>query len=312
MKVTLPPTVGARAVGTPGGPADQMRIVTMLNGRWFESENIWALPHEMLHTFGFGHDDFMDVWSNAAIRATRSERIPDVCVLPPKAPIQERILVVLRGENSEAAANVVPWLVYGRCGLDPLRKYQDVEKEWKPAIQTHDVNDQETYCAILSQMAGTDLRDAYAAASIPIRPVAFAAACQSIAELRTASLTKTEPQGETTSGTMASAPAAKGPVTTDTLLSRALDGARAKGAVGVTELRQKIALVKQVPLNRARVRLYLRFGKTFDDLGAKDDAYAAYRQGQREAAKVSREYVDLCRRLATDAVMGKPLQLGHL
>ena len=55
------------------------------------------MPHEMLHTFGFGHADFMMVWQHEVFRRFREPHGPTANRLPVPAT-QEGILTLLRQE----------------------------------------------------------------------------------------------------------------------------------------------------------------------------------------------------------------------
>lgn len=298
IETTLPPSVGAQATGR----GVRFRTGTLYQGRFPKQDGIWALPHEMLHRFGFGHDDFMSVWCNEILRRQRETDVPNAPYLQ-KPKIQKDILAILRGEAGDTAAANLGWIVHGLHGLRPFQGYQDVEKEWKPRIQAHGLNDDETYCAILSEKAGADFRPLYAAAGAAVRMDVYAKGLEEIERLKNGEAAVAE---TTTANTSLA--------TTQTLrrLNTTLGRALKQGEQGVKNLRKQIALVENIDVNRNRVRFYMRFGKAFGDLGAKSDSHDAYHRALLEAARVSRQYVSKCARLATDAMMGKPLMLGHL
>ena len=301
LRAILPPTVG----GSSSAEGIRLPTARFLKARWLERQSMAPLPHEMLHKFGLGHDDFMDVWQSEVWRHLQESQTPTLAIaLKPQA--QQTILAFLTGEPGSGAAKALPWAVLGRYGLGPFQGYQKVERSWKPPLQADGLSDDETYCAILGEMAHADLRELYAAAGLSIRPEAYEAAMEKIAALRAGAAAEASATLEA-----GSKPAA--PSDPTDRINRALASALKKGGPeGAQMLRAALPMTRDLPLNRARVRTYMRFGKAFDDLDSMDEAYAAYREAQREAAKVSRAYLDLCRRISLDALMGKPLMLGHM
>jgi len=320
VRPILPPTVGAQAVR--GGV--QFRTMALMQARWVEHESVGATAHELLHTFGFGHDDLMAVWCLEVLRDIRREAMPNA-FMAVGAGNARAVLKCLRGEETDVALENLPWIIYARYGMRPFQGYQKVEKEWKAAMQANGLNDPESYCAVFSEMAGTDFSGLFGAAGLPVSDDAREKAKEIIASLRSgqtpAAMAK-EPAGEnaamanaalaTAEETRASSATSQESADPSPELNRLLMRAAQGGEGMVARLREGLPKVKEVPMNRTRVRMYMRFGDAFFKLDAKQDAYEAYKQAQREAARVSDRYLDMCRRFSVDALMGKPLMLGHM
>ncbi|MHC4136083.1 MAG: carboxypeptidase-like regulatory domain-containing protein [Planctomycetota bacterium] len=292
FRPVLPPGVGASA----GGQGLNFSAANLIKTRWLEVTGPWALPHELLHKFGFGHDDFMQVWQTTVLATARAELVGSpVRMLKPK--LAETVLAMRRGQATQEAFKELPYLIAARHGLDPFRGYMDLEKAWKPKLQAQGLSEPESSCAILSEMAGADLSALYGAAGLPIRPEHLAKGRRALAKAR--------PQAGPTRKRPQRSDAAKA-------LDRALRAAKRKGRAGAEELSRKLGSIAQLPLDRQQVRYYLRFGKTLFELGALDEAHAALLEAQRAAARVGRAYLDLCRRMAVDLLQGKAVNLGHL
>lgn len=314
VKTIMPPTVGAWA--TPQGI--EFPVLSLLWSRWLDVETIGSLPHEMLHKFGLGHDDFMDVWTIETRRRIRQGCHREAASFP-SSSVQRDILAFLRGDDVATPDPIVPWLIYARHGLKPFQGYQRVEKDWKTPLQADGLTDGETNCLILSEMAKADLRPIYAAAGIDIRPDAYAAARRKLPALR--AKPAPAPQGPRITylgspvppATNSAAATTRTPAErTASMLGRVLGFASAKKPGALEQLRKHIGLIRDLPVNRDRVRSYMRFGKAFYDLGAEQDACEAFRNAQREAAKAGRDYLDRCRHICTDGIMGKPMIMGHM
>ncbi|MHC4492230.1 MAG: hypothetical protein ACYTDU_11455 [Planctomycetota bacterium] len=81
FRPVLPPGVGASA----GGQGLNFSAANLIKTRWLEVTGPWALPHELLHKFGFGHDDFMQVWQTTVLATARAELVGSpVRMLKPK------------------------------------------------------------------------------------------------------------------------------------------------------------------------------------------------------------------------------------
>ncbi|MCX7015878.1 MAG: hypothetical protein NTW86_25540 [Candidatus Sumerlaeota bacterium] len=300
MRAILPPTVG----GSSSAAGILLPTSVFLSARWFEMESMTPLPHEMLHRFGFGHDDFMNTWVSEIRRRLRESETPIVAINP-KPPLQNSILALLRGEPDDAALTAVPWVILGRYGIKPFQGYEHVTRLWERTLQAKGLTDVESDCAIFSETSAEDLRDLFVAAGLSVRDDAVDTAREAIAEMKQA-----PPASAPESAPVAaSRPAGASNPEIDRALAEA---GRRKGPQSVAALRRVMPLVPELDVNRARVRTYMRLSKAFYDQQALDDAYEAARDAQREALKVSRQYYELCRRIMLDGLMGKPLMMGHM
>lgn len=179
IRPVLPPGVGASA----GGPGLNFSAANLIKNRWLELAGPWAMPHELLHKFGFGHDDFMQVWQSTVLAAARAEALGSpVRLLKPR--LAEPVLAMRRGQTTQEASKHLPYVIAALYGLDPFRGYMDLEKVWKPKLQGMGLSDPESSCAILSEMAGADLGALYRAAGVAIRPQPLAQGRQSVARAR--------------------------------------------------------------------------------------------------------------------------------
>lgn len=303
MRTIMPPTTGASA--TKRGVL--MPYIYLLSGRWLNIESIKKLPHELEHMFGFGHEDFMGIWANRLYGRMCSAETPAIMTgPPPNAAMQENVLALMRGDVG-VKPSAVPWIIYGKCGIAPFRGYQEVKQEWPDALQSQGATDEETYCAILSECAQQDFRPLYALVDATIRPDEYAEAQETIARLRSE---RTEIAATDDSNTTGASAAFQIPMAK---LNAAIKQAKeAGGEEGVKILLEAKPVVAEFSRNRIRCRQYMRLGAVFMELDAEAEACEAFRDVQREAALVGREYLNHCRRLAVIGLTGRPPGLGHM
>lgn len=287
--------------GSAGGGNVHLGVWALLGGHGQGDGAGGVFTHELLHAFGFGHDDMMDIWGAAVRRGAESGRTPTpVSALPGQT--QRNMLLTLRGEPAREPGEAARWLVLADHGIDPFRQYQEYEKVLKPRLQAVGLNESESFCIILSWAVGEDLGALYRRTEAPVRVESLARAKPIIAAW----------QSESSGAAAASgSPAARESAALQRL--RQAFGAAAKGdAAAIRTLRQDHAAIHEIPLIRQRVVMCMQLGEALHRLGAKTDAYDAFRQAQREAAKVSMQYVSTCRRLTTEFLLGEPLRLGHM
>jgi len=296
IKVTLPPTVGASA----GGRGIRVRLTSVLKRHWIAYDSLKAFPHEMLHLFKFGHDDFMEVWQNATWNLMARNRGSKTYYLP-NLKSQQEITAVLRGLPGNHSTAVC-WLIYARYGLAPFRFYQDVEKQWKPALQRLQITDDETCCAIFNKATGQNIKPLFEMAGSVIRDRMLAQAESILTGLDS----DNKPSSIMTTG--------KNPLSPETRrLNRVLSSAgRADPERALTNLKRAQPLVDKIGVNRDRVRFQMRFALVYYKLHAEEEMYESLRRAQRAALMVNFAYFKLVRNLATSVVMGQPVVMGHL
>ncbi|MCF7848172.1 MAG: hypothetical protein K9M45_04920 [Kiritimatiellales bacterium] len=296
IKVTLPPTVGASA----GGRGINARLAGLVKQRWLGFDSMGAFPHEMLHLFKFGHDDYMGVWQVATQNLMARDYGSDAVYFP-NMKEQQAINAFLRGENGEHG-NAVPWLIYARYGLAPFRFYQNVEKRWKPALQTLEINDDETCCAIFSEATGEDVKPLYELTGSSIRNDVLDQAKAIIAGLDGG----TAPAILATDNKKPQSPEAK-------QLNKALGIAnRMPPGKALANLSRVQPLVDKIPVNRDRVRFEMRFALAYDAIKAEKEMFESLRRAQRAAITVNQAYFEKVRNLSVNVITGQPAVLGHL
>jgi hypothetical protein len=306
FRTIMPPTSGGRA--TRQGVI--MPFVYLLTARWLDIESIKKVPHELEHKFGFGHQDYMGIWANALYERMRHSETPLIAEGPPPgAPVMKAMLAMMRGEPG-AAPNAVPWIIYGLRGLEPFRHYQNTKNLWSPALQGEGFTDEEAHCAIFSEAAGAEFRPLYELAGAIIRPGSYERAREAADKLHAADPQLSGEPSEVTDLLLGTS--AEGP-TPEEELNAAMKAAREKGGEeGAQLVMAKMPLAEKIRMNRGRCKMYMRLGALFVELDAEQEACEAFRNVQREAAKVSAQYVNLCRRLAIIGLKGDPPGIGHM
>ncbi|MCX7045389.1 MAG: hypothetical protein NTX50_07905 [Candidatus Sumerlaeota bacterium] len=311
----LPPTVG----GSYGGGRINLAMMLLARTRWIADNPMGVFSHELLHAFDFGHDDLMAIWVYAVRKESVHGQNPAPFLAIPGATAKA-VLAVLRGEKP-SAPGAAPWIIYLRNGIQPLRAYQDVEKQIKPRMQAASLNDDETLCAILSDAAGEDFADLYQSSGSPIRQE-FYAKGRAILTAWKDERSKTVADGRASSASAAATVSdalstsaiitMKSPTESLKRLNAAIGRANTGNRRALEGLRQYRTAVNDLALNRERVVTNMRIGEAFYHLDEKPEAFEAFRQAQREAIKVDTGYLNTCRRISTDFLLGNPLRLSHM
>ncbi|OPZ19779.1 MAG: hypothetical protein BWZ10_00841 [candidate division BRC1 bacterium ADurb.BinA364] len=297
FRTIMPPTSGGRSTAQ----GVLLPFAYLLTDRWLDIESIQKLPHELEHKFGFGHEDFMGVWANALYGAMGKNETPVIKPgPPPNAATQEGLLALLRGEPG-ANPGVAQWAMFRHGDIGPFREYQGIKQEWTAILQSQGFTDEETYCAIFSEFSQRDLAPLYLALGAIIRPDRYPQARDLAARLR---------RGEARESRRGADGEAQPLKKLDTAIAQAREKGGAEGAAILGEAAD--AWIRELPLNRTRCKQFMRLGAVYMELGAEEQACEAFRNVQREAMLVGRQYVNLCRRLALIGLTGAPPGLGHM
>jgi hypothetical protein len=161
FRVKMPPGVGAFAGG---------RSVNFTIGSGMSVTQPWrilnsAFRHELLHTFGHGHRDFMHI--------TCQEAGVQYCDGSPAARrkrdrSQDEILTCLRGGTGPRPDAVVPEILLEQYGYKLFKDYVEKGRPKRDALQARGLSETEGDCAIFSWLTHGEALGIYKAAGVQI------------------------------------------------------------------------------------------------------------------------------------------------
>jgi len=253
-------------------------------------ERILTVPlrHEVLHTFGHGHQDFMAVTcEEAGVRmlggspAAREENRAK----------QEDMRRCLRGELARAPESVVPQLLRARFGYGLFLRYIATGKPKREALRAQGLSEVEADCAIFDTLTGRQARGIYRAAGASLNEANL--------EKGVALLTGTD-----TTVAVSDGGGNRGAV------NRAVHAARqAMEEQNQPQMLKQVAqaksLIPQVGNYRFQADRYLALGQLLFMHGLKEAACELLKDCQRAATQVSAAYVNSARGQCLNVLTGR-------
>lgn len=285
IHVKMPPGVGAYASG--GNVTFPVRYGFSVS----RTERILTVPmlHEVLHTFGHGHQDFMPVsCEEAAVRLLGGSP----AARRQKSGPQDELRRCLRGEQARTPDTIVPQVLRARFGYDLFLRYVAIGKPKREALRTLGLTEMEADCAIFDALTDGQARPIYRAAG---------------AVLNEANLDK----GVAFMAGKDTLPTSTSPAVDKTAVNRAVNSFRAALEKKDTEsalkqLERLRTMIPQVGDFRFQADKFLTVGQLLFMHDQKTLAYEALKDCQRAATHVNAAYVNTARRLCMDVLAGKP------
>jgi len=290
FRVKMPPGVGAYGGG---------HGMTFTIGSGLSVTQPWRilrvpLRHELLHTFGHSHRDFMHITCQEA--GVRFSGDAVAARFKGNKPQNDEILRCRRGEKTPKPEAVVDYVLLAHYGYQVFKKYVETAQAHRDKLQAEGLTETEGDCAIFSALTRDEALSIYRAAGVRLNEEAVE---RGIKLLRKSG------------GRKGSEVARKRPPEQLAAAQAVQKAAKAfeRGDPASAEVHVQTAL-KNIPAigdYRTRTWFYCRLAELYLKDGQKEKAYEMFRETQRAASKVDAGYLRKIRGICVNTLKGEAI-----
>jgi len=250
--------------------------------------------HELLHTFGHGHQDYMHITCQEV--CGQFSDLKDVVRFKRGRDEQENLLRCMRGEPVPQPDSLVSHLLLARFGYEIFEGYLTRGRPMRERLKEKGLSETETDCTVFAWLTRGQTTSVYEAADVPMDAAKVKAGLAAL----TSKTDEDDAAGKTTDAAEARA-ANKALKDVETAF------AAKKPTEAMAHVRELVALMPKLGDHRFRAWLCCRTGELLFTNGKKEEAYQMLKESQRAAGKVSGRYFSKVRGICVNVLKGEPV-----